>query len=385
MTEKPYRQAYLLPIIGIFLFCFTSQLHNNILPVFLSHKGVSQTEIEHIEILQMLGYVVASFVLMIVTSVYSYKRIIILNLSIYLVALMLSMLIKTKHSLEVYSFIMSACGFLYITLNFIEAIESFEKSKNMVIMLFFFVWGTGHLCADYLALHLVTSQLFVATTLNIMAIGLIIAITALFSNDLYKYVSTNDNVNFKNLIENIELQAISGFVVSYTVASLYWNYEVIANIGNFAIKDSELQVEQLVTGFLGACIPINIMVIYINKYLLNLIFGILLFFAIIAIPLVANNEISNMAVLNIIGACLCIIASCNILTLTDKFEDKHLESSLQIYFLMSAIGAFTGIAYGDSLIESLGETGFIAALCFVIGAFLAYYIYQFFNRRLYIF
>jgi hypothetical protein len=75
----------------------------------------------------MLGYVVASFVLMIVTSVYSYKRIIILNLSIYLVALMLSMLIKTKHSLEVYSFIMSACGFLYITLNFIEAIESFEK------------------------------------------------------------------------------------------------------------------------------------------------------------------------------------------------------------------------------------------------------------------
>jgi hypothetical protein len=379
MFPKIHPKAIIALFIGIFLFAFVMQNNCYMLPKLLISEGFSEGAIEDIELLELLSCIIVGFILIQLVNIVGNRNIMIFGLVCYIGAMVCLITIKEHDLLKVYFMIMAGGSFCYISLILIKIVEYAEQNKNYSLAIFFLSWSMGYLCAENVTDFFDPSsaaELFINTFLCCL-----VTITVFFDEELICNYASH-NVKFSILAEHIELQVITGFIVSYITMSLFYYYDAFAVISGMAIAGMGLAKYYMLTGVLIFIMPATWLLSNMNKYLFNLLLVLGFLFSFILLPIYGINELSNIFLLMAMGVCLCSIFVCNISILSDKFEGNEFRASILIYFSMTAIGAYCG-AFAAEAGGDITNKQFIGSICLITVFFLAYYLWRFIKLRLY--
>ncbi len=367
----------ILLFIGVFLFAFVMQNNCHMLPKLLMNKGLSAPEIEDMELLELLSYIIVGFVLIHLVNIVTNKTIMICGLICYIGSIVCVITPQDLSLLNPYLMIMAGGSFCYVSLILIKIVEYTEHNKNYGLAMFFLLWPIGHLCADHVTSFFepITTAKFVINA----SLCFIITIITFFDDEL---IFNSPSIRFSILANNIEIQAVTGFIVSYITTSLFYYYDAFAVISGLAIVDMELAKDYMIIGILIFIMPLMWLLSNINKYLFNLLLLASLLISFILLTLYGADILSNILALMAIGASLCSIFVCNLSILSDKFEGNELKVAILMYFTMTSIGSYCG-AFAARIGGDITNKQFIISICLVIGCFLIYYIWRFVRLRLY--
>lgn len=377
MFPKIRATSISLLFIGIFLFAFALQNNFHMVPKLLMNKGLSAPEIEDMELLELLGYIIVGFVLIHLVIVVSNKKIMISGLVCYIGAMVCLITIQDLDLLKVYLMIMAGGSFCYVSLILIKIVEYAGQNKNYGLAMFLLLWAIGHLCADHV------TNFFDPPTITKFVINaslcFLVIITTFCDEEL---IFNSSSIKFSILASNIEMQAVTGFIVSYITTSLCYYYDAFAVISSMGITDMDLAKDYMIIGILIFIMPLMWLLSNINKYLFNLLLLASLLISFILLPIYGPDKLSNILTLMVIGASLCSIFVCNLSILSDKFEGSELKAAILMYFTMTSIGSYCG-AFAARVGGYITNKQFTVSICLVIGYFLIYYIWRFVRLRLY--
>jgi len=379
MYKKNHLMVPISLAFSIFLFAFADENNFYMLPSLLAAEGLSAGEIEYFELLEMLGNISAGFILTQLVNVVRRQILIIFSLIFFIISMISLMLIRERSLLDIYFLVMSISSFSYVVLLFIRIIEYTGSNKNYGLVAFFLLWAAGHFWGEYF------KDFFVQQNLNKLVINTsfycLMLIAAFFDeepiDDTEFYYS-----KFAVLLENIELQVVTVFIISYVNMSIFWYYDAFAVVKNLAITNMRVGEDFMWMGIILFLLPVMYLVSKLNKYLLNLLFvlGFLVSFTLLA--LFEITEINNIILLTAIGLFLCSIFVCNISIISDKFVGNELRTSLSIYFTMAIIGSYCG-AFSAHIGGDISNNKFISSTCLIILFFLLYYLWRFIKLKLY--
>lgn len=378
MTQNNHFKTVLLLLLSVFLFACITYINAIIMPSFLLNKGLSGEELNHIESIEMLGYIIAGLFLTPLINKISDNKTTIISLVILIIGILNIIMMQDYTLLRINFIVMASAYYTYITITIIKIIESTNNYKYFSLIIFSLLWIAGYFAVNSL------TDFFVSGINGLLLCVLLysfIIITCLQRESVNKNTILVSRFSF--LIENIELQILTGFMVSYITFDILWYYEEFALEKHLPVSKIESIIHSKLISIFFLISPIILLLKIINKYLANLILIIILLVSFILLPNYGVTLIGNIYLLVTIGVCLCAIFICNILILSNKFETQDFRTALVIYLTMCAIGAYSGalssyISYGLS-----DEQGFLFSTFSVVGTFVLYYSWYFFKRKLY--
>ncbi|BFD46394.1 MAG: hypothetical protein DMENIID0002_10400 [Rickettsia endosymbiont of Sergentomyia squamirostris] len=326
----------------------------------------------------MLGYIIAGLFLTPLINKISDNKTTIISLVILIIGILNIIMMQDYTLLRINSIVMASAYYTYITITIIKIIESTNNYKYFSLIIFSLLWIAGYFAVNSL------TDFFVSAINGLLLCILLysfIIITCLQRESVNKNTTLVSRFSF--LIENIELQILTGFMVSYITFDILWYYEEFALEKHLPVSKIESITHSTLISIFFLISPVILLLKIINKYLANLILIIILLVSFILLPNYGVTLIGNIYLLSTIGVCLCAIFICNILILSNKFETQDFRTALVIYLTMCAIGAYSGalssyISYGLS-----DEQGFLFSTFTVVGTFVLYYSWYFFKRKLY--
>lgn len=378
MTQNNHLKTVLLLFLSVFLFACITYINAIIMPSFLLSKGLSGEELNHIESIEMLGYIITGLFLTPLINKISDNKTTIISLVILIIGILNIIMMQDYTLLRINFIVMASAYYTYITITIIKIIESTNNYKYFSLIIFSLLWIAGYFAVNSL------TDFFVSAINGLLLCILLysfIIITCLQRESVNKNTTLVSRFSF--LIENIELQILTGFMVSYITFDILWYYEEFALEKHLPVSKIESITYSTLISIFFLISPIILLLKIINKYLANLILIIILLVCFILLPNYGVTLIGNIYLLSTIGVCLCAIFICNILILSNKFETQDFRTALVIYLTMCAIGAYSGalssyISYGLS-----DEQGFLFSTFSVVGTFVLYYSWYFFKRKLY--
>ncbi|WP_375359360.1 MFS transporter [Candidatus Tisiphia endosymbiont of Neophilaenus lineatus] len=378
MTQNNHLKTVLLLFLSVFLFACITYINAIIMPSFLLSKGLSGEELNHIESIEMLGYIIAGLFLTPLINKISDNKTTIISLVILIIGILNIIMMQDYTLLRINFIVMASAYYTYITITIIKIIESTNNYKYFSLIIFSLLWIAGYFVVNSL------TDFFVSGINGLLLCVLLysfIIITCLQKESVNKNTTLVSRFSF--LIENIELQILTGFMVSYITFDILWYYEEFALEKHLPVSKIESITHSTLISIFFLISPVILLLKIINKYLANLILIIILLVSFILLPNYGVTLIGNIYLLSTIGVCLCAIFICNILILSNKFETQDFRTALVIYLTMCAIGAYSGalssyISYGLS-----DEQGFLFSTFSVVGTFVLYYFWYFFKRKLY--
>ncbi|WP_341751801.1 MULTISPECIES: MFS transporter [unclassified Candidatus Tisiphia] len=378
MTQNNHLKTVLLLFLSVFLFACITYINAIIMPSFLLSKGLSGEELNHIESIEMLGYIIAGLFLTPLINKISDNKTTIISLVILIIGILNIIMMQDYTLLRINFIVMASAYYTYITITIIKIIESTNNYKYFSLIIFSLLWIAGYFAVNSL------TDFFVSAINGLLLCILLysfIIITCLQRESVNKNTTLVSRFSF--LIENIELQILTGFMVSYITFDILWYYEEFALEKHLPVSKIESITHSTLISIFFLISPVILLLKIINKYLANLILIIILLVSFILLPNYGVTLIGNIYLLSTIGVCLCAIFICNILILSNKFETQDFRTALVIYLTMCAIGAYSGalssyISYGLS-----DEQGFLFSTFSVVGTFVLYYSWYFFKRKLY--
>ena len=185
------------------------------------------------------------------------------------------------------------------------------------------------------------------------------------------------------MIKNIELQILTGFVVSYTILDIFWYYEAFALKKVLALISLKVVLKYIFMAIVLSIIPTCYILDKVNKYLANFLLTLILLISIILLSLFGSDETLNILYISLIGSCLGLIFICNILILIDKFKEYELRTALFSYFSMCSIGIYAGTLSSASPYTKVNGNEFLFSICTVVGSFVIYHFWYLIRYRLY--
>ncbi|WP_342271785.1 MFS transporter [Candidatus Tisiphia endosymbiont of Parasteatoda lunata] len=378
MTQNNHLKTVLLLFLSVFLFACITYINAIIMPSFLLSKGLSGEELNHIESIEMLGYIIAGLFLTPLINKISDNKTTIISLVILIIGILNIIMMQDYTLLRINFIVMASAYYTYITITIIKIIESTNNYKYFSLIIFSLLWIAGYFAVNSLTDFLVSA---INGLLLCILLYSFIIITCLQRESVNKNTTLVSRFSF--LIENIELQILTGFMVSYITFDILWYYEEFALEKHLPVSKIESITHSTLISIFFLISPVILLLKIINKYLANLILIIILLVSFILLPNYGVTLIGNIYLLSTIGVCLCAIFICNILILSNKFETQDFRTALVIYLTMCAIGAYSGalssyISYGLS-----DEQGFLFSTFSVVGTFVLYYSWYFFKRKLY--
>ncbi|WP_341747798.1 MFS transporter [Candidatus Tisiphia endosymbiont of Dascillus cervinus] len=378
MTQNNHLKTVLLLFLSVFLFACITYINAIIMPSFLLSKGLSGEELNHIESIEMLGYIIAGLFLTPLINKISDNKTTIISLVILIIGILNIIMMQDYTLLRINFIVMASAYYTYITITIIKIIESTNNYKYFSLIIFSLLWIAGYFAVNSL------TDFFVSGINGLLLCVLLysfIIITCLQRESVNKNTTLVSRFSF--LIENIELQILTGFMVSYITFDILWYYEEFALEKHLPVSKIESITHSTLISIFFLISPVILLLKIINKYLANLILIIILLVSFILLPNYGVTLIGNIYLLSTIGVCLCAIFICNILILSNKFETQDFRTALVIYLTMCAIGAYSGALSSYISYALSDEQGFLFSTFSVVGTFVLYYSWYFFKRKLY--
>lgn len=379
MITYNHQKTALLLFIGTFLFACSTYISSYTIPQLLLGKGLTVVEVDHIEVIEMLGYVIAGLILASIINKIHFNKATIICLVILIICTFNIMILEGYEVLKINFIIMSSAYYAYFIITIIRILEALNDNRYYAIITFVMVWSLGHFIADILK-DLFNSYLD-SLILCILFYSTII-VTCLYKVTIHRVLSTTPKFSF--LISNIALQILTGFIITYITVDILWFYEGFASVKKLALSDIDTVLHYMLTSIFFTTIPVMLILKKVNKYLVNLLLIVILMASFILISIYGTNFVANISFICLISICLSSLCICNILILCDKFELHDLRFAIIIYFTMCAIGMVAGAISSNSVYNSIDqEDNFLFSTTAVVGTFILYYLWYFIRRKLY--
>jgi len=380
MTSGNHYKTIFSSLFGIFIFSCINAINFYNFKIFLPiNKGLSGEQINHINQTKFLGSIIAAFTLTQLINKLSNKVIILISLTL-LIFCTINLALLNNYTLIKINFIVINAGiFAYFTSIVLDIIETSGKKKYFFLACVILLWAGGNLMINLM------SQSIKPTNNVIIICALLYCI-----NILTEFLHYNPTIHtlklgskFSSLIKNVELQILTGFVVSYTTLDIFWYYEAFALKKELALVSLTLILKYIFIGTIFSIIPICYIIDKVNKYLANFLLILILLISIILLAIHGTNKTLNILYLTLIGSCLGSIFICNILILIDKFRGYELRTTLFSYFSMCSIGIYAGALSSAFPYGFTKGNDFLFSIFSVVGSFIVYHLWYLIKYRLY--
>ncbi len=385
MRKSGQIKVILLLFSSIFLFACVTYVSAFVTKYSLINKGLSLEEIDNIELTEILGYVIAGLFLTVLINKIDDNKARIISSIILMIGLSNLFIIEDRLAIKINYIFISFAYYIYITVTIIKILEYLNNYKYFAFIIFVLLWVAGYFLF-YLLIDFLKPAL---NGLLFCALFYCLIIIICLQKEI-PYKNTHLPPKFSFLVESIELQILTGFMVSYITFEILWHYEEFALSTKLSVSNIDLIMQYMFASLFFLIMPIILLLKIINKYLANLILIIILLISLILLP---NCETltENILVISTIGICLCVIFICNILILSDKFEEQDFRVAFTIYLTICAIGMYSGALSSNIPYKScnVNETcnvnteNFLFSAFSVVGTFVLYYLWYFFRRKLY--
>ncbi|MDR0773866.1 MAG: hypothetical protein LBE72_00805, partial [Rickettsia sp.] len=231
MTQNNHLKTVLLLFLSVFLFACITYINALIMPSFLLSKGLSGEQLDHIESIEMLGYIIAGLFLTPLINKISDNKTTIISLILLIIGILNLIMIKDYTILKINFIVMASAYYTYITTTIIKIVELTNNYKYFALIIFSLLWIAGQFTVDLLTVFLESAinGLLLCTLLYSFII-----ITCLQRENINKNTTLVSRFSF--LIENIELQILTGFMVSYITFDILWYYEEFALEKHFPVS-----------------------------------------------------------------------------------------------------------------------------------------------------
>ncbi|MGX6960575.1 MAG: MFS transporter [Rickettsia endosymbiont of Pentastiridius leporinus] len=380
MTSKNDYKTIFYSLLGIFIFsCINSVNIHNLKFYLLVNKGLNGEEINHISQTKFLGSIISSFALTQVINRFSNKQIILTSL-ILLIICTINLILLNNYNLLRLNFILINSGiFAYFTATILHIIESTKNKKYLFLASTMLLWACGNLTVGLL-------NSFIKPTNNIIIICALLYSINILTEFLHYNPTTHNlkiNSKFSSLIKNIELQLLTGFVVSYVTLDILWYYEAFALKKELDLINLNLILTYIFIAIIISIIPISYILNKVNKYLANLLLISILLTCFILLSFHGSDKTLNITYISIIGSCLASVFICNILILIAKFREYELRTALFSYFSMCTIGIYAGALSSYIPYGIIDSNDFLFSIFSVVGSFVIYHFWYLIRYRLY--
>lgn len=380
MTLKNDYKTILFSLLGIFIFSCINATNFYTSKIFLLiNKGLGGEEINNINQTKFLGSIIAAFALTQLINKLSNKVIIITSLILLILCTINLVLLDDFIFIKINFIIINAGIFAYFTSTVLEIIETSGEKKYFFLACVILLWACGNLIINLI------SQFINPTNNTIIICALLYCI-----NILTEFLHSNPTIHtlkldskFSSLIKNVELQILTGFVVSYVTLDILWYYEAFALKKELALINLSLILKYIFTGIFFSIIPICYLINKANKYLANFILTLVLLICFILLPLHGWNKNLNILYVILIGSCLGSIFICNILILIDKFKGYEFRTALFSYFSMCSVGIYAGALSSSVPYGTVNGSDFLFSISAVVGSFVVYHLWYLISYRLY--
>lgn len=381
MALKNEQKTIFFSLFGIFIFsCINATNFYNSKIFLLINKGLSGEQIDQINQTKLLGSIIACFALTQLINKLSNKTIILVSLALLILCTINLILLNNYNLIKINFIIINAGIFTYFTLIVLHIIETSGEQKYFSLACMMLLWTGGNITVNLI------SQFIKPTNNTIIVCALLYCI-----NILTEFLHSNPTIHtlkldskFSSLIKNVELQILTGFVVSYVALDILWYYEAFALKKELALIDLKLILKYIFISIFFSIIPVCYILDKVNKYLANFVLTLILLICFILLSLHGSNKNLNILYIILIGSCLGSIFICNILILIDKFRGYEFRTALFSYFSMCSIGIYSGALSSSVPYGTVNGSDFLFSVSAVVGSFVAYHFWYLISYRLYI-
>ncbi|WP_341764506.1 hypothetical protein [Candidatus Tisiphia endosymbiont of Beris chalybata] len=231
MSENHHFPRMFLLFFGVLFFACTTHINARMVPALLMSKGLTATILAKFELNEMLGYIISGLCVTSLINQINYRTITILSLIIMIIGTIGVLTIKDHTILAFHFIIISTAYYTYVTTTIIQILEE-SDNKHLTLIIFALLWIAGYFLA-YLLKGILTTPI-TALLICISFYTLIIITRLPQSNNIN---TTSSISKFSFLMENIELQILTGFMVTYIVFAILWYYEGFAQLRHFPISN----------------------------------------------------------------------------------------------------------------------------------------------------
>jgi hypothetical protein len=378
--------AFFAPILCIISFSSFIFINARILDVSLGVRGVSYTYFDSVTFYMMIGYILASFVMVLFIHRLSFfGRMMIAFLLYYFsyLGIMFLNIVETKVMLY---FMMHGAGTMMLVLLLVNRLVELYQVKIIDSLIFVI------LAAFLSYIVIVHFDIFVfevgssvsfkfAVIVNIVSLSLFIVLAFFIKN--YKKERDSESYNFEIVIKNMEIEMLLAFYIFYVLMSVKNGYEVFSlshYMHDLSIANSNFIIFASV--FI-ALILTKFIVKGFNIHKVNIICLVCLLVSFLLLPIVGDSLFALNLVLLLLGIFTGVIFFGTTTLMVLKFEGINLASATTIYALAASIGYYCGYITIDTAENTLGSEGFLISICFVLVGLLIYYLFLFKKLKLY--
>ncbi|XVN41612.1 MAG: hypothetical protein RCO49_03675 [Rickettsia endosymbiont of Argas persicus] len=380
MTLKNNYKTIFFSLLGILIFsCINATNFYNSKIFLLINKGLSGEEINAINQTKFFGSIIAAFALTQLINKLSNKIIILTSLALLILCTFNLVLLNNYILIKINFILISAGIFAYFTSVVLHIIEATGEKKYFLLACVMLLWASGNLTINLI------SQFIKPTNNTVIICALLYCI-----NILTEFLHSNPTIHslkfsskFSSLIKNVELQILTGFVVSYVTLDIFWYYEAFALKNDLALISLNLILKYFFFGIFLSIVPGCYLINKTNKYLANFLLTLALLVFFVLLSLQGTNKNLNILYISLIGSCLGIIFICNILILIDKFRGYELRTALFSYFSMCSIGIYAGALSSHVPYGIINGSDFLFSVFAVVGSFVVYHLWYLVRYRLY--
>lgn len=362
-------------------------INAKILSEFFANEHLSFTDFDNIEFLKMIGYVIASSIIVLFTSFLSFYRVVLMAMPLNFLACVSIILFDLDDLIMRLSLVLYGATFLMMFLLYIDKIFELRSGKKLNLVVFL----PAEMLVSYILI--VYFDLFsidegfddidVIYTFKYSLIPLVsfLGIVSYFKR--YRRKRNSENYNFNIVVRNMELESLMAFVVFFVLMSIRNGYEVFSLTHKMHIISSDVISFICFSAIALPVILFKFLFANTNIHKTNITSLVCVILLFLLLPLVGYSPYLLIVNLILIGSAIGLFFIGNIFILTRKFEGINFTGALSIYTLAGSMGYYCGYITSDTSEETLGPNGFLISICFVLTSLLIYYLYLFIKLKLY--
>lgn len=329
----------------------------------------------------IMGYSAAGILLLIISTYFSFRRIVIFSVIVSLFSIYDLGFTEYEESItEIHAFVCSATMLIITTVLFAYVISDKKITTILGISTFFL----GVVVADFLVeltsaivlsgqISITLQQIQTLVILNIIALTVFLVIFIFNKN--FTFSTKTKAVNITAVAKNTGVEMIYFFVNFYIIMVIFYNYE------SYELTDILLRISvsnikyYMLLGIFILSIFLNRFIKLYNLHKINLLSITVLLFMFLSMPFWGMNNFLGFICWFILGAFMYMTFCLTILILAEKFGGSSLKIAIVLCSFAATAGYYCGYLSAYNVEDEVSETAFLILICLSLMGLLAYYFY----------
>ncbi len=387
MSQKNTISAFFPYVLCSFAFFLMVFINGLAIEEHIEASNISFTERDNIEFLMIIGYIASSVALLVLIRFFSMLQLIIAALLLHFISVLSIIFLYVPTKVFLFYFVVYSSSSLTVMMLMLGYFLSEKKlddnyslslySCSILLAYMIVVEVFEHIDFD-IGLDITPGRLIM---LNIIPIA--VFIRTIMKHDVYTKDFGIKEYRFFGVMRHIHLEALVAFVVFYSAMVIMNGYELYALAQSFPVLGEEFHGHMMLASVGIALIITPTYISRLNKHKISLYTITLMIVLFTILPIWGQYDAVDDVFLFSLGVLAYTLVACSLMLLAEKFSGINLFIALAIYAMMGSFGFYCGYITIEKVEVTLGDNGFLAAICFVLFGLLVYYVHLFRTLKLY--